>query len=51
MNSLCLCNSYDSGHICISSEMEVFELINRADFFFLRMFKMEREAYFLSVHF
>lgn len=34
MNSLCLCKGYDRGHVCISSEMEVFELINRADFFF-----------------
>lgn len=48
MGSLCLCNGNDRGHICISSEIKVFEVINTADFFFffLAMFKMEREAYF-----
>lgn len=51
MGSLCLCNSNDRGHICIYSEIKVFEVINTADdlfFFFLAMFKMEREAYFFA---
>lgn len=34
MSSVCFCNGYERGHIYVSGEMEVFEVINRADTFF-----------------
>lgn len=38
MGSLCLCNGNDRGHICIYSEIKVFEVINTADDFFYIFF-------------